>query len=163
MRPGVGDVYQGVASEAFLQLPLKGVVVGGVDVAEKKSGAVAGVRANHSELVRVASAVNAWGRCWAASGDVDRVSRSGAGKARSSGRAVQVGVDCGLITLKVARKMDAVTAVVADICQPGLGELALHIKAPLLTVGRFIVNRQTGLDGEWRRGRGNAAAERGGE
>src|SRR5215467_2548340 len=154
VRPGVGNVDHGVSGKPFLQLRLQRMVVGRKEVQEEQPGTVSSVGTKSIQPVGLCSAVDRRGdnHGAAASDGASRSVGAGARKTRSRGRAVQIGCYGSLVEILEARKMDAVTAIVADIGQPGSGKLALNVQAPLLRISRLVINRHSGLDGERSRG-----------
>src|SRR5216684_1220688 len=133
------------------------MVVGGKEVNKEQPRPVAHIGPQHRELVRGCRAVNTGSRCTGRRrGGLDvnpvRGDGYGSGEAWRSRCAIQIGRHGGLVELLETRKMYAVAAVVADVNQPCICKLALHVETPLLGVRRLVIDRHPSLNGEWRRG-----------
>ncbi len=146
MRPRVGDVDHRISREALLKLRLQRVVVRGEEIREEQPRPIPRIGTQNVELVRVRRSVNGSGDDY-----MVRRARSGTRRARRRGGAIQVGIDGCLIEILEAGQVNAIASVIADINQPSAAELTLHIQAPLLGVGRLVVDGHARLNGERRR------------
>ena len=79
--------------------------------------------------------------------------------ARRGCGAIQIGAHGRLIEVFETWQVNAVRTVVADIEEHGVRQLPLDVQAPLLRVGRLVVDGHSGLNGKWgRSGQGRSAA-----
>src|SRR5260370_38022163 len=108
------------------------MVVGGKEGNKEQPRPVAHIGPQHREFVRGCRAVNTGSRCTGSGLDVNSVRGDGygSGEAWRSRCAIQIGRHGGLVELLETRKMDPVAAVVADVNQPCICKLALHVETP---------------------------------